>query len=104
MYVRIDMKLYAFFKTFWTMNFFMNIRTYVCMHVCMYVYIAKKYSLFQQPFLLLYLSSGISPARLGSISVSEGKLCRQANANTSQKGNYSNFRNEKLGYTPVEVG
>ena len=86
------------------MNFFMNIRTYVCMHVCMYVYIAKKYSLFQQPFLLLYLSSGISPARLGSISVSEGKLCRQANANTSQKGNYSNFRNEKLGYTPVEVG
>jgi len=25
--------MYAFFKTFWTMNFFMNIRTYVCMHV-----------------------------------------------------------------------
>ena len=42
--------------------------------------------------------------RLGSISVSEGKLSRQANANTSQKGNYSNFRNEKVGYTPVEVG
>ena len=40
---------------------------------------------------------------LGAISVTEGKMCRQANANTSQKGNYSNFRNEKLGYTPVEV-
>ena len=42
--------------------------------------------------------------RLGSVSVSEGKLSRQANANTSQKGNYSNFRNEKVGYSPVEVG
>lgn len=42
-------------------------------------------------------------SRLGSISVSEGKSCRESNANTSQKGNYANFRNEKLGYTPVEV-
>ena len=26
--------MYAFFETFWTMNFFMNIRTYVRMHAC----------------------------------------------------------------------
>ncbi len=41
--------------------------------------------------------------RLGAISVSEAKVARLAGANTSQKGNYSNFRNEKLGYTPVDV-
>ena len=41
--------------------------------------------------------------RLGAICVTEGKFAQQAGANSSQKGNRSNFRNEKLGYTPVDV-
>jgi hypothetical protein len=41
--------------------------------------------------------------RLGAISVTEGKVCRQAGVMSSQKGNYSNFRNEKLGYQLVDV-
>jgi hypothetical protein len=44
-----------------------------------------------------------SARRLGAISVTEGKLCRQAGVISSQKGNYSNFRNEKLGINAVEV-
>jgi hypothetical protein len=44
-----------------------------------------------------------SARRLGAISVTEGKMCRQAGVTSSQKGNYSNFRNEKLGLTPLEV-
>eukprot|EP01040_Poterioochromonas_malhamensis_P006668 gene6668-7183_t len=41
--------------------------------------------------------------RLGAISVTEGKECRQAGVISSQKGNFSNFRNEKLGITPVDI-
>lgn len=41
--------------------------------------------------------------RLGAICVTEGKICRQAGMTTSQKGNYSNFRNEKLGVTSVDI-
>ena len=41
--------------------------------------------------------------RLGAISVTEGKYAKQAGLNSSQKGNKSNFRNEKLGYTCVDV-
>ena len=41
--------------------------------------------------------------RLGAICVTEGKFAQQAGANSSQKGNRSNFRNEKLGFTPVDV-
>jgi hypothetical protein len=41
--------------------------------------------------------------RLGAISVTEGKACRQAGVVSSQKGNFSNFRNEKYGVTPVDV-
>lgn len=41
--------------------------------------------------------------RLGAISVTEGKACRQGGVISSQKGNFSNFRNEKLGYSPVDV-
>ncbi|RYH11471.1 hypothetical protein EON65_38750 [archaeon] len=41
--------------------------------------------------------------RLGAICVTEGKKCRQAGVNSSQKGNNSNFRNEKLGFTPVDI-
>ncbi len=41
--------------------------------------------------------------RLGAISVTEGKSCRQAGVTSSQKGNFSNFRNEKLGITPVDI-
>jgi hypothetical protein len=41
--------------------------------------------------------------RLGAICVTEGKFAQQAGSNTSQKGNRSNFRNEKLGYTSVDV-
>ncbi len=41
--------------------------------------------------------------RLGAICVTEGKFCRQSGMMSTQKGNNSNFRNEKLGYTPVEV-
>mmetsp|Transcript_5234 Transcript_5234/g.11448 ORF Transcript_5234/g.11448 Transcript_5234/m.11448 type:complete len:1188 (+) Transcript_5234:1048-4611(+) len=42
--------------------------------------------------------------RLGAISVTEGKFCQQAGCMSSQKGNRSNFRNEKLGYKTVNVG
>lgn len=41
--------------------------------------------------------------RLGAICVTEGKFAQQAGSNSSQKGNRSNFRNEKLGFTPVDV-
>lgn len=41
--------------------------------------------------------------RLGAICVTEGKKCRQAGVNSTQKGNQSNFRNEKLGVVPVEI-
>jgi hypothetical protein len=41
--------------------------------------------------------------RLGAICVTEGKFAQQAGSNSSQKGNRSNFRNEKLGYSPVDV-
>lgn len=41
--------------------------------------------------------------RLGAISVTEGKFAQQVGCNSSQKGNRSNFRNEKLGFTPVDV-
>lgn len=41
--------------------------------------------------------------RLGAISVTEGKFAQQAGSNSSQKGNRSNFRNEKLGYSSVDV-
>ena len=41
--------------------------------------------------------------RLGAISVTEGKFSRQAGTNSSQKGNKCNFRNEKLGFTPIDV-
>lgn len=41
--------------------------------------------------------------RLGAVCVSEGKACRQAGATVSQKGNYSNFRNEKLGVSNIDI-
>lgn len=41
--------------------------------------------------------------RLGAVSVTEGKTARQASLISSQKGNYSNFRNEKLGGIPVDI-
>jgi hypothetical protein len=41
--------------------------------------------------------------RLGAICVTEGKFAQRAGANSSQKGNRSNFRNEKLGFTNVDV-
>lgn len=41
--------------------------------------------------------------RLGAISVTEGKACRQGGVISSQKGNFANFRNEKLGVMPVDV-
>eukprot|EP01038_Epipyxis_sp_PR26KG_P006849 gene6849-9376_t len=41
--------------------------------------------------------------RLGAICISEAKECRENGANTSQKGNYSNFRNEKLGVQVVDI-
>lgn len=41
--------------------------------------------------------------RLGAICVTEGKACRQAGVISSQKGNFSNFRNEKLGVTNIDV-
>lgn len=52
-------------------------------------------------FKLPYQKNGAR--RLGAISVTEGKLCRQSGCVSSQKGNYSNFRNEKLGGIPVDV-
>jgi hypothetical protein len=41
--------------------------------------------------------------RLGAVCTSEGKACRLAGATVSQKGNYSNFRNEKLGVEFVDI-
>lgn len=41
--------------------------------------------------------------RLGAICVTEGKACRQSGVISSQKGNFSNFRNEKLGVQNVDL-
>lgn len=41
--------------------------------------------------------------RLGAICIAEGKYCREVGVNTSQKGNNSNFRNEKLGFTNMDL-
>jgi len=41
--------------------------------------------------------------RLGAVCVTEAKFAQQAGCNSSQKGNRSNFRNEKLGFSGVNV-
>jgi hypothetical protein len=41
--------------------------------------------------------------RLGAVSVTEGKNARQASLVSSQKANFSNFRNEKLGGLCVDI-
>ena len=42
--------------------------------------------------------------QLAAISVSESKQCRALGINTSQRGNYSNFRNEWNGKGPIPKG